>query len=78
LPEGKHTLVIEISGVVLPGNLTIYGMSSYSTIIFTVDTAINLEQNIPEFPSWIILPSITMVALAVVFVKRKLSKKRLE
>jgi hypothetical protein len=36
------------------------------------------EQGVPEFPSWTILPLITVVALAVVFVRRKLVKKGLE
>jgi hypothetical protein len=77
LPEGKHTLVIETSGVVLPGNLTIYGMSSYSIIIFTVDTAINLEQNIPEFPSWTIMfPVLGAPSIVVVVCKLRLNRNR--
>lgn len=71
LREGTHTLLIEASGVVLPGNMTIFGMSSSSTVFFTVGTAINSEQNIPEFPSWIVLPLTMMATLAVIVVKRR-------
>lgn len=77
LPEGKHTLVIETSGVVLPGNLTIFGMSSYSTIIFTVDTAINSEQNIPEFPSWTsMVPILGALSIVVAVYKLKLNRNK--
>lgn len=55
LSAGTHTLLIEANGVVLPGNMSIFGMSGSARVFFTVDTtadtAINSEQNIPEFPS---------------------------
>jgi hypothetical protein len=67
LPEGTHTLLIEAGGVVLPGDMTIFGMGSSVRVFFTVDTAINSEQTIPEFPSGVILPLFTVSTLVVVF-----------
>lgn len=71
LPEGTHTLVVHTGGVVLPGNMTMFSVGSSSTVFFTVDTTINSEQNIPEFPSWIVLPLTMMATLAVIVVKRR-------
>lgn len=71
LSKGRHTLVIEASGVVLPGNMTIFGMSSSLTISFTVDTVINSEQSIPEFPSWAILPLFLMATVAVTICRKE-------
>jgi hypothetical protein len=71
LSNGKHTLVVNVSGVVLPGNMTIFGMHSSETIVFTVSTAISSETTIPEFPSWAILPIIMLSTLVAVFVKRR-------
>jgi hypothetical protein len=75
LPEGHHTLIIEANGVVLPGNMTIFGMSSSLTISFTVDTSINSEQSIPEFPTWIILPLFLIATIAVTICRKMLSKR---
>lgn len=76
LPIGKHTLVIEVGGVVLPGNMTIFGMSSSSTIFFTVSTNLTSEQTIPEFSSLTILPlSMTVILVAIVVKKRCLCTK---
>jgi hypothetical protein len=36
IPDGKHTLVVEVGGVVLPGDMTIFGMFSNSTVFFSV------------------------------------------
>jgi hypothetical protein len=36
IPEGKHTLVVYASGVVLPGNMTIFWVDSNSTVFFSV------------------------------------------
>jgi hypothetical protein len=36
IPDGKHTLVIEACGVVLPGDMTIFGMVINSTVLFSV------------------------------------------
>jgi hypothetical protein len=74
LPEGCHTLVIEANGVVLPGNMTIFGMSSSSTISFTVDTAINSEQSIPEFPSILILPLFLTATLVAIVIRKRFAK----
>jgi hypothetical protein len=37
LPKGGHYIKVEAGGVVLPGNLTIYGASSSSTIVFSTE-----------------------------------------
>jgi len=70
LPEGNHTLVVSSSGVVLPGNMTIYSVGSSSTIFFTVGN--NSEQKIPEFPAWTILPLTMTATLIAVVVRRRL------
>jgi hypothetical protein len=69
LPEGNHTLLVNTGGVVIPGNMTIFSVGSSSTVFFTVDTTINLEQNIPEFPSWtpMLIMLVTVVVVAVVY-----------
>jgi hypothetical protein len=36
IPDGKHTLLVEAGGVVLPGDMTIFGMVSNSTVFFSV------------------------------------------
>jgi hypothetical protein len=78
LPDGKHTLVVNASGVVLPGDMKIFGMQSSETIVFSVSTAISSEQNIPEFPSWTLLP-LTMIAtlIAAVVTRRLLCARKL-
>ena len=70
LAEGNHTLTISIGGVVLPGNLTIYSANSNSTVYFTIGT--NSEQNIPEFPSWTILPLFLVATFLALTVRKKL------
>lgn len=44
MPDGEHTLLIEAAGVVLPGNLTLFWMTSNATIFFSVHS----EQPEPE------------------------------
>jgi hypothetical protein len=36
IPDGKHTLVVDAAGVVLPGNTTLLWMDSNSTVFFSV------------------------------------------
>lgn len=77
IPEGNHTLVVYSAGVVLPGNMTIYSVSSSSTVFFT--TGPNSEQNlgsIPEFPSWIILPLTMITALVAIGVKKRYLQRK--
>jgi len=71
IPEGNHTLVVYSRGVVLPGNSTLYSVSSSSTVFFTIGN--NSEQKIPEFPSWIVLPlTMTATLIAAVAKRRRL------
>jgi hypothetical protein len=72
LPKGKHTLVVNASGVVLPGDMKIFGMQSSETIVFSVSTAISQETAIPEFPSWALLPLAMVATLLAVVVKKRL------
>lgn len=74
LPIGKHTLVVEAGGVVLPGNMTIYGSGSSSTVSFTI--ANKSESVIPEFPSWFILPLFSATTLFVVLFRKRLFRQR--
>jgi hypothetical protein len=39
LAEGNHTLIVQADGVVLPNNLSVFGMNCSSTILFTVNTS---------------------------------------
>ncbi len=71
LPNGKHTLVVNASGVVLPGDMKIFGMQSSETIVFSVSTAISQETTIPEFPSWTILPLFLFVTFVAVFCRKR-------
>jgi len=36
IPDGKHTLVVYAAGVVLPGDMTIFGMDNNVTVFFSV------------------------------------------
>jgi hypothetical protein len=71
LPNGKHTLVLYVSGVVLPGDLTMYTMHSSETIVFSVSTALSQETIIPEFPSLVFLPLFLILTLVAVFCKKR-------
>jgi len=75
LHEGNHTLVVNTGGVVLPGNMTIFSVGSSSTVFFTVDTTTNSEQNVPEFPSWVILPIFVIITLVAVFYSKRFSSR---
>ncbi len=78
LANGKHTLVVNASGVVLPGNMTMFGMSSSETIDFSVSTVISQETTIPEFPSWFIIPLFLIVTLVAVFSRYCAHPRRLQ
>jgi len=78
LPNGKHTLVVTASGVVLPGDMKIFGMQSSTTIVFSVSTAISSETTIPEFPSWAIMPLFLIVTLVAVFCRYCAHPRRLQ
>jgi hypothetical protein len=65
LAEGSHKLTVYTR---YNAN-NIIGLDN-STSYFTIDT--NLQQEIPEFPRWIILPFFVLSTLSVMFIKRKL------
>jgi hypothetical protein len=57
VPDGEHILIIEASGVVLPGDMTLLWLDSNATVFFTIDTtspsisALNLENETYNAPS---------------------------
>jgi len=68
LTEGSHNITVYAK---YQANNDI-GLDN-STVYFTIST--NLEQKIPEFPSWIILPLLLMTSLVAIIVKKRLPKE---
>jgi hypothetical protein len=77
LSEGSHNITVYVACeypnnnrfVNEPDTITAF---YNSTVHFTIST--NSEQEIPEFPSWIVLPLFLTVTLAVTLCRKKLSK----
>jgi len=69
LPEGSHSITV-YGKYEFPGSYHNIGLDN-STVYFTIDT--NSEQEIPEFPSWIILPLFLITTIFAGLIKRKLS-----
>jgi hypothetical protein len=89
LSEGSHCLTVyllcgiyDYHGANPPGapfKPTYPGSADYTvfytdTVYFTIDT--KSEQEIPEFPSWLILPLFAVVTLVVIVGKQRLTKNR--
>jgi hypothetical protein len=70
MPEGSHNITV-YAKYEFPDSHNI-GLDN-STVYFTISA--NSEQEIPEFPSWIILPLLITAALAITVSKQKLTKK---
>ncbi len=69
LPEGPHNITVYAK---YNAN-NVIGLDN-STVYFTIDA--NSEQEIPEFPSWTILPLLVVASLIVVIFKQRLPKNR--
>jgi len=67
LAEGSHSLVVY-------ANDTAGNTGASETVYFTIIT--NSEQEIPEFPSWIILPLFVTATLVVIIYRKKLTKQK--
>ena len=72
IPEGNHTITFQAIERGAYENVRAFNLDSSSTVFFTIDT--NSEQEIPEFPSWIILPLFLMTSLVAIISKRRLSQ----
>jgi hypothetical protein len=71
IPEGNHSIIIEAVERGSYPNARAFNIDSSSTVFFTVGN--NSEQQIPEFPSWIILPLTMIVTLIAVAARRRKS-----
>ena len=80
LPEGSHNITVYVEYeypnnnrfvTPFPGTITQF---YDSTVYFTISA--NSEQNIPEFPSWIVLPLLITATLLIIICKQKLPKNR--
>jgi len=78
LSEGSHNITVHVACeypnnnrfVDAPDTITAF---YNSTVYFTINT--NPEQQIPEFPSWAILPLLFIASFAAIICKQRLLKK---
>ena len=70
LSEGSHHLTIYL----IAAGYQPKGLSYADTVYFTIDTQLK-ESDIPEFPSWIILPLFLAATLIVVLVRKRLQTR---
>jgi hypothetical protein len=70
MPEGSHSITV-YGKYEFPDSYHNIGLDN-NTVYFTISA--NSEQEMPEFPSWTILPLLLAATLAAIIYKKKLSK----
>jgi len=72
MPEGSHSITV-YGKYEFPGSYHNIGLDD-RTVYFTIST--NSEQEIAEFPSWIILPLFLSITLVVTIYRKRMKKLR--
>jgi hypothetical protein len=68
IPEGKHSITIQATEKGTYEHATAFTIDSSKTIFFTINSE---TEEIPEFPTWIILPLFFVATFVVVGIKWK-------